>query len=447
MLPRLSGVLILIVALAAGCGGSSNKAEDTTNAADLSMDTGALDSASDSQKLEPDTTGDVTLPGDLEQPADLIEITDLNGAEDVIDPEDTCSCGDRVCGVDECGNPCGQCQEPEVCEDGLCLPPVEIECTNEGFEPVVENLALDATSPEMPILVYQAINSEELPYDAVVIENYQGEPYNGPTEPGTYDLEGSNYEDCGLCLRAYRDCGEGGCDRQFLADHGQVEITAIGGAGEKLVAIFHDVVFTEVTINSSTYHSTPVPGGETWCLDGYSIDQEIVLDEASPECVPEGSGGLIGDNVANFSLQNCDGEWVNLHDMCGSKAVLMVAIAGWCSACADWVPQIQAAYDDLHDDGLEVMFILGENMSGTQPNLAFCSSYAASHNLNSSLVFIDHDGEFAWATLFSNVYPYVGDTIGLPWNAVLRGTNMEYVWADTAAGGMDLNDILNLLLQ
>ena len=44
--------------------------------------------------------------------------------------------------------------------------------------------------------------------DFVVVESYQGAQYNGPTAPGTYQLDGSNYADCGLCVLVYKGCVE-----------------------------------------------------------------------------------------------------------------------------------------------------------------------------------------------------------------------------------------------
>ena len=91
--------------------------------------------------------------------------------------------------------------------------------------------------------------------------------FDGPTEAGVYDLAGTNYEDCALCLLiCYQFDGER-CESFFYADEGTVEIERIDvSEGGEVELSLSGVVFKEVTINNN-YVSTPVEGGETWCVD------------------------------------------------------------------------------------------------------------------------------------------------------------------------------------
>jgi len=57
---------------------------------------------------------------------------------------ETCSCTDKKCGVNECGQPCGQCLATDVCVDNQCLP-AHGACMNEADVAVYESpLFLDA---------------------------------------------------------------------------------------------------------------------------------------------------------------------------------------------------------------------------------------------------------------------------------------------------------------
>ena len=355
--------------------------------------------------------------------------------------------GNPVCGPNSCGGECGTCPAGYTCSQGQCIQATD-DCEKSGISAPIKK-ATTQPSADKPYFVYEARTSESSPFDVLVLESYQWAPYNGPSAPGTFDLAGSNYEDCGLCVLVYAECQGSSCQKVFFADEGTVEITSMGGAGSNFVGVFHDVKLKEVSIDPNTYKSTPVPNGQTWCMGGYSFSETITEKVLVADCVEQGSGTGIGDQIANFQLQNCNGDWVNLHDKCGkAKALWIEAVAGWCDACKQSVPQVAQAWKDYNSAGLDVMIILGEDQYKQKPTLDYCKAYATSHAADHSIVYIDYGGQYGpWDTLFGYVNPYVGDTIGLPWDAVLRATNMEYVWAATNPGSLDLNGIINQLLS
>ena len=45
-----------------------------------------------------------------------------------------------------------------------------------------------------------------------------------------------------------------------------------GPTGSVFQATLNDVVLREVSIDPETYISSPVAGGDTWCLDDYTIE-------------------------------------------------------------------------------------------------------------------------------------------------------------------------------
>ena len=150
------------------------------------------------------------------------------------------------------------------------------ECSQSQFPIGLEQATLDASNPGQPLFAYQARSTENPPFDVLQILSYQGAPYNGPDAPGTYALDGMNYADCGLCLLLLTDCSNDyQFDQVFFIRDGTLDIEAISPSGGPFRAILRDAVFEEVTIDATTYTSTPVEGGDAWCIDELFIDTMI----------------------------------------------------------------------------------------------------------------------------------------------------------------------------
>ena len=245
------------------------------------------------------------------------------------------------------------------------------DCSRVGFQALQEIAETDGTNYS-----YRAAQGPEALFDLLAVDSY-GE-WSGPTAPGTYVLDGINYKDCGLCLRLSAGCNGENCDKMFYANEGAVEISSIGSDGTPFVASMNGVVFKESTFEED-FTSVEVPGGETWCLDGYSFNQEFGAGvttndpgtgngdtgtttpgtgngDSNPDnggtpppsagsCVENGTGNNLNAQIGNFTLQNCAGEWINLHDDCGQKkAVWLIQSTTWCPACPSTV--VPAAEND-----------------------------------------------------------------------------------------------------
>lgn len=93
------------------------------------------------------------------------------------------------------------------------------------------------------------------------------------------------------------------------------------------------------------------------------------------------------------------------------------------------------------------MFVLGENQYEKAPTLAYCKSYAKQHNLPLDKTYIDHGALGGYEILFGNLDPYIGadGMFGLPWNAVLKPSNMQYMFADTNNGAPNVITALQKL--
>ena len=284
--------------------------------------------------------------------------------------------------------------------------------------------------------------------------------WNGPTTAGTYSLEDVNYRDCGLCLLLFRECDESECARILYATEGSVEISQLGRApGERIAGQFHDVVFREVTLDPD-WTSTPVEGGETWCMDGFAFEksllhpkgtnlsQQIIPNTPSPSCLPEGNGNGIGANIRDFELPNCNGVPTRLHSLTCTpeqKAAWIVASADWCAPCHQYTDEATTRYEKERGRGLLLLEIIGEDATGAPATLDTCRAYADRHGLPYEHTFYDPH----WQTLWKHLYPYpfFEQSMELPWVSILRGTNLEYVYNSQHHRDQDESDVLDRLLE
>ena len=320
--------------------------------------------------------------------------------------------------------------------DAVVVPPPPV-CEGEAFVAVNERATLEAFG-----LHYQGLDGEANPMNAILLDIRDTE---GAIGPGTYDLAGTNLADCTVCVAGLTGCNPatGQCRKVFYPKAGVVEITALEGVGGRFTATLQGIELEEVTVARGTNESTPVPGGETWCNPTQLIDQEIL-----PRPVQ------VGEAISDFALQNCEsGEFVNLHDLgAEAKAVWVIASAGWCAACRQFLPEAIRVLDqvdnDLGEGVMEAMIIVGEDSNYGQPTVEYCRQYAARYNTDISRFYIDHNGQGSFATTFQHIWPYPGANgeFSLPWNALVRGGTFEYFYADRS-GMSDLNTALNAILR
>ena len=260
----------------------------------------------------------------------------------------------------------------------------------------------------------------------------------GTIEPGVYDLAGTNLSDCTVCVYAVQGCGAQGCNKRFYPVGGLVEVTEYAGRGHPVELTLHGMDFREALL--SAQGSEIVDGGESWCVEEHAISGRI--------------GTLLSDEVTtDYELQNCESEeFVNIRDLVGDKAGLwLVATAGWCSACRQFIPQV---INNLPMIGgmIEVIFVLGENQVYGAPSLNYCRTYSRHYEVeDASRFYIDSRGGQSFAHTFEVVQPYLGDggEFGLPWNAMIRaeGDGWVYHYSDRAGDGRDINAGINEMLR
>ena len=148
---------------------------------------------------------------------------------------------------------------------------VAVTCTRGGFTSEVEvgHFREDAQGF---VAWYSADSGSTPPVDNFSIEVYAIERFGGPSTPGVYPIQDENYADCGLCVTGRWSCGaDGRCANGFLASNGTVEITEMPQAvGDAFGGTVSNVWMRAVTVSGADV-STPVPGGDVWCIDGFSF--------------------------------------------------------------------------------------------------------------------------------------------------------------------------------
>lgn len=284
--------------------------------------------------------------------------------------------------------------------------------------------------------------------------------WGGPSGPGTYSLNGVNYRDCGLCVIAYTECEEGACGKILYADQGTVVINELGALpGQQIAGTLKNVVLREVTLGPD-WRSSPVEGGSTWCLGELPFHQvlgapndinhgdEVVPEVTSPHCEPTGNGNGLSANIGDFALQNCHGEFINLHSLgCADQigALWLVASTDWCAPCHQYADRAHLLEKKHRDRGLALLKVIGEDALGEAPTLETCRAYATRHHLSFARTFIDPN----WETLWKFVYPYaaLNGTVSLPWVGILKRSNTDYRFNNQLHPATSEGDVLSELLS
>ena len=99
--------------------------------------------------------------------------------------------------------------------------------------------------------------------------------YGASSVPHTFSFSGENYLDCHTCAVLMTECVDGTCGRRFLVQSGTLDVTTIDAVNGVFAGTLQNATAIEVTIDPSTAVSTPVAGGETWCLDSVDMSADI----------------------------------------------------------------------------------------------------------------------------------------------------------------------------
>lgn len=379
--------------------------------------------------------------------------------------------------ADTSNNPGADTTTPDTTGVDTTLIDPDIRCDRRNFD--IQN---QSVSVRDGVTRYAASNAAAAPADVLSIEIYAGGQFSGATGPGTYKLDDPNYATCSNCVLIGANCtAEDGCQKTFYADVGSLRLDAYDPTGGAFTGRLQGLVLREVTIDRESFESTVVAGGETWCINDYEFASEIkglpVSDRTQPTCVAEGTGVYLEDNIKNVTWTNCLGEEVQLHDVCGQKkAMWLIATAGWCSACKDFIATLVAEHGGslsrekvgAQSAGLDMLIVLGENNQQAKPTLQYCMQYATQSNLDPAMVVMDWTdaetqiplvdpegyavGMNSLGITWASINPYLtadeegSVASGYPWWGLLDARNMSYVWSDYAQRG-SFSDALTALLS
>lgn len=99
-------------------------------------------------------------------------------------------------------------------------------------------------------------------------------------------------------------------------------------------------------------------------------------------------GTEVGDRIADFALDDCDGRPVRFGDLLGSgRAVLVVVAAGWCSSCVKEARTLETAIHQAYcSRGVRTLQVLFEDATGNPAGGTFCRDWRSSFGLTFPVV-------------------------------------------------------------
>jgi hypothetical protein len=166
-----------------------------------------------------------------------------------------------------CGNDGGQSTPPDA-----ALSDAEVAaCTFTGFSAGTQIAERDT---ELGVLFYTARSGVAPDIELLTFDLYF--PLGATDGVHDYTFTGETLADCHTCLQMRRNCGGNSCisGQKFLAQEGTVSITQVGPAGTAMQGSFSNLKLAEITIGPNL-STTVVPGGDSWCIESYSFDQNI----------------------------------------------------------------------------------------------------------------------------------------------------------------------------
>ena len=154
------------------------------------------------------------------------------------------------------------------------------DCTmTESFGTLADlNGDASVNGTEGALLYSAALPNADLTSDLLHLELYPGLGAfpNDLTTLTNHVISGDdlNYGTCGLCLLLYGDVDDQGAQTaSYFVTAGTVTLTSVAG---RLTGTLKNATFQQVTINTDTFETTPVPGGCTTSITSLPFDAEIV---------------------------------------------------------------------------------------------------------------------------------------------------------------------------
>ncbi len=184
-------------------------------------------------------------------------------------------------------------------------------------------------------------------------------------------------------------------------------------------------------------------GGGQANADASTADAAVLADEgvqqppdmALPnydECQFEVAkqGNAVGTHIGDFTLDQWDGTPFSFHENCGGgvRAIWVFLSTGWCGACEQYAPKAQNFFRTFEDDGLRIVWIVGEDAAGDAPTPEYMEDYFRRKDVTFTVL---RDDFFAETQRFLD--PNAAGS-SLPRQFILDGRTMELLFADGGVG-------------
>lgn len=99
-------------------------------------------------------------------------------------------------------------------------------------------------------------------------------------------------------------------------------------------------------------------------------------------CPPQGPYGIKeGTTLTTLTFEDCEGNLINLDDFCGSRALLIYNLYGWCPSCHDYLLWIKEIAPTLRPQGLEALVVITEDGIAGPPSRDYCAGLKAHYGL------------------------------------------------------------------
>lgn len=154
---------------------------------------------------------------------------------------------------------------------------------------------------------------------------------------------------------------------------------------------------------------------------------------------PAGPYGVeVGDTIENLAFVLPDGTPTTLAELraAGTKAIYLNTASGWCTACREEQPAIQALHEELADDGLVVVIAYFEDSEFNPATPAGAASWVSTYSLTFPVV---ADPEFVTSAYY--------DESQTPMNLVIEAEQMRIAHISTGVNLAEVRTIINLLLR
>lgn len=411
----------------AGCPESSSSPADASASSDLGgkIDVEWSQDMSDEELRAAAEEAGIELPPDATREEIIAKLEEATG----------CGCFGAVCGTGACDHVCGEpCQGlGESCFGGVCETPSS--CPNLPAA-VADTASATLVEDDEDLTLIASLDVQSQVLQRVVIR--VARTTSDPLEPGSYHLRATATNDCDVCVVGYGECHGNLCSDIWVSEVGVVEIVR---AGDVLEGTIRELKLSRHYRDEMTSALVPLGEDQVWCVGELDFEVPVTHEVVPPDppppvfdpstCNPDGTGREIGQQIKDFSLPNCLGESVSLHGMCGAKAVWVVGTTGWCGACKSRLPVVAGEFAEHENDGLQMLVVFSEDSSGAEPSPAACTAYAQATQVDPARMVIDKD----FKTLFGAMDSGAGGVISLPWEGVLDGRGMVYVWNRKEGGG------------